>query len=247
MAQRKTGIGCDQVLLIEPSSEAHVDFNYRIFNADGSEVEHCGNGARCVVKYLIERKISNKLAIKLKTKTSTIIGIQLKNKTIQVNMGMPKFKPRQIPFIDDESVSHNYHTIVNGQLIKFGIVSMGNPHTVIQVLEHELQNLNKLEEIAKELQNSGLFPNGVNVNFYIIKSQNKIKMRTYERGCGFTEACGTGACAVVAYNILQNQLDYLQNIKVTMPGGSLFIHWDKINDIQMSGNAVIVFDGEIQI
>ena len=139
LSNRKIGIGCDQVLLIEPSTNMYVDFNYRIFNANGSEVEHCGNGARCVVKYLIERKITNKMEIKLQTKTSTIIGCKLENGMIQVNMGIPLFKPKQIPFLGDESNTHNYHIIVNGELIKFGIVSMGNPHAVIQVSEHELQ------------------------------------------------------------------------------------------------------------
>ncbi len=245
IAHRKIGIGCDQVLLIEPSTNADIDFNYRIFNATGEEVEHCGNGARCVVKYLIEYNISHKSSIKLQTKTTSITGNKLEDGMIQVNMGIPSFEPFQLAFLAEKNEHNNYHIIVSGELIQFGIVSMGNPHAVIKVPEQELQKIHKLGRIAKALQDSPQFTKGVNVSFYDIKARNNVQMRTYERGCGFTEACGTGACAVVSYNVLQGELSANTPIKVNMPGGILHISWDKIGDTLMSGDATIVFDGEI--
>ncbi len=240
IANRRLGIGCDQVLLLEPSNDS--DVNYKIFNADGSSASHCGNGARSVIAYLWNKL--NKPQITLKMQNQSITGYKNQDDTISINMGMPNFNPQSLPFNHQEQNNNEYHLDIDGTKINFGICSVGNPHVMIRLNStHELDN--NLEHIAKLLQNSLLFPNSVNVNFYVVINESQIKLLTYERGCGFTEACGTGATATACYAMDKNQVS--TNVTVEMLGGKLNIQKDSINQIIMTGDAIHVFDGEICI
>lgn len=242
LADRKFGIGCDQILIIEPAKDDNSDFNYRIFNADGSEAGNCGNGARCVIQYLWDKV--GKHEIRLGIQKQIITGHKNPDDTISLNMGTPKFNPEELPFDYQENANNIYTLVFDDIPVQFGICSVGNPHVMIKLTdEAKLDNVAKLTNIAKLLQNSKLFPESVNVNFYVICDQSRIKLLTYERGCGFTLACGTGATATACNAILHNETN--QSVNVEMPGGILNITWDGINEIVMSGPAVYVFDGQL--
>lgn len=242
MANRKFGIGCDQILIIDKPTDNSSDFYYKIYNADGSIAGQCGNGARCFIRYVHEHKLTNKLEIKLQTLDRVIIGKMLENNQVVVDMGIPLFTPSQIPLINNEE--NIYSCIINGVEVKFYSLSMGNPHAIIEVNNvMDLHDDVKLEDIAKFLQNSlTLFPKSVNVNFIHVIDNGKIQMRTYERGCGFTLACGTGACASAAAMIRENKVDSI--VHMIMPGGELKISWFG-EELYMQGDATHVFDGEI--
>jgi len=238
MSDRHTGIGFDQLLMLEKSNKPDCDFLYRIFNADGSEVEQCGNGARCIGRYIVENKLLTKNKIKLET-IKDIIEIHVdKLDSIRVNMGIPKFNPTDMPFLED-STRANYELNVHDHIIKFQIVSMGNPHCVVQV-----KDINRIyiNEIGRALNQHPKFPNGVNVGFMQIIDPNEIKLRVYERGVGETLACGSGACAAVVSGCRQNKLD--GEVKVLLMGGELSISWGgNESPVWMRGPAVTIFDG----
>ncbi|MDD3266963.1 MAG: diaminopimelate epimerase [Burkholderiales bacterium] len=243
LADRKFGIGCDQVLIIDNPTDSISDFYYKIYNADGSIAGQCGNGARCFIRYVHENKLTNKTEISLQTRDRIIKGKILENNQIMVDMGIPIFTPSQIPLIHTEE--NAYFCIINGAQVRFYSLSMGNPHAIIEVDDlTDLHNDAKLENIASYLQNSNLFPESVNVNFIYVLDKNNIQMRTYERGCGFTLACGTGACASAAAMIRENRVS--ESVNMFMLGGDLKISWFG-NELYMQGNATYVFDGEIII
>lgn len=239
---RHTGIGFDQLLIVEPPSRPDVDFCYRIFNADGSEVEQCGNGARCFAKFVRQKRLTHKKNIIVETKSGIIeLAIQLDNQ-VKVNMGRPRFVPREIPFISEQQQNY-YQLLVEEQTIELSSVSMGNPHAVIQVTNLKTA---PVQTLGPKIETHPHFPNRVNVGFIQVIDRHNAKLRVWERGAGETQACGTGACAAAAIAIQNGWMDSPVNIQ--LPGGKLIIEWDNIdNPIFMTGNAVSVYEGKIKL
>lgn len=239
---RHTGIGFDQLLIVEPPSRPDVDFCYRIFNADGSEVEQCGNGARCFAKFVRQKRLTHKKNIIVETKSGIIeLAIQPDNQ-VKVNMGRPRFVPREIPFISEQQQNY-YQLLVEEQTIELSSVSMGNPHAVIQVTNLKTA---PVQTLGPKIETHPHFPNRVNVGFIQVIDRHNAKLRVWERGAGETQACGTGACAAAAIAIQNGWMDSPVNIQ--LPGGKLIIEWDNIdNPIFMTGNAVNVYEGKIKL
>lgn len=239
---RHTGIGFDQLLIVEPPSRPDVDFCYRIFNADGSEVEQCGNGARCFAKFVRQKRLTHKKNIIVETKGGIIeLAIQPDNQ-VKVNMGRPRFVPKEIPFISEQQQNY-YQLLVEEQTIELSSVSMGNPHAVIQVTNLKTA---PVQTLGPKIETHPHFPNRVNVGFIQVIDRHNAKLRVWERGAGETQACGTGACAAAAIAIQNGWMDSPVNIQ--LPGGKLIIEWDNIdNPIFMTGNAVSVYEGKIKL
>lgn len=239
ICDRKLGIGCDQLLIIRNNVENSPDYDYiyQIFNSDGTEVEQCGNGARCCIKYLIDSinlvdssNYTFKKQIRLKSMNRIITGYTKTKDIIAVDLGIPEFFP-----------DAKYGSIT------YGVVSVGNPHAIIKLNTlDELSDITNLTKIAKSIQKSKDFPNSVNVNFYVMDNDESIHLRTNERGCGFTNACGTGAAATTCYSIKCGLLK--SSVVVHMPGGDLTINWTPPDgEIIMSGTATKVFSGSIEV
>ncbi|CAL4324726.1 Diaminopimelate epimerase [Buchnera aphidicola (Myzocallis carpini)] len=243
LSNRNTGIGFDQLLLVEKSNNKKYDFYYRIFNSDGSEVFQCGNGARCFAYFVYLKKLTNKKKIFVKTYTSDIcIKIINKNEII-VNMGKPKFNIHNIPKFHIDNFSLQTLNI-NNQIIQFGNIFIGNPHCIIVVHNIKKYPVGKIGKIINSNYND--FPDGVNVNFMEVISPNSIILRVYERGVGETQACGSGACASVVFGILQKILS--SSVVVTLSGGNLKISWmGDTHSVYMSGPAEHVYDGYIKV
>lgn len=238
MADRHFGVGCDQLLVVDTPSTPDADFSYRIFNADGNEVEHCGNGARCFAKYVTDKRLTNKAVIQVDTGAGRIVLRMEKDQLITVDMGVPNFEPASLPLNVDQQ-EDRYRTQINGQNINFWAASMGNPHAIIMVDDIKTA---EVDTIGPALQNSELFPNSVNVGFLEIDNECFVNLRVYERGVGETLACGSGACAAVAAGIHNGYLS--SPVTVNLSGGSLLIRWDSEQDsVQMSGPASFVFNG----
>lgn len=239
-ADRHTGIGFDQLLLITSPLSSDVDFGYRIFNADGSEVQQCGNGVRCLARYVKEKGMTAKPTIQVATKTSKM---QLRFQTdgrVEVDMGVPNFEPSALPFRYPAKQT-GYELEIDGESVHFGAVSMGNPHIVIPVNDI---NIAPVEELGGVLTNHPAFPERVNVGFMQIVATNLIRLRVYERGAGETLACGSGACAAVAIGHDWGLLD--SNVNVDLLGGQLTISWSGAGQpLYMTGPAEFVFDGEM--
>jgi len=237
LANRHMGIGFDQLLIVESSGTPGIDFKYRIFNADGQEVQQCGNGARCFALYVFEKKLTNKRKLNVETLNGDIELIINDASSVTVNMGKPEFIPSKIPAnFDNQQKKYS----INGTEI--GVLSMGNPHAVI--LTDNIENI-EIEKTAKDIQNSDHFPEGVNVGFMQINSPSNTSLRVYERGVGETQACGTGACAAVVFGVENNLLD--NKVCVSLPGGDLEIKYEKGSDVFMTGPAEFVFEGSIEI
>ncbi|NOX28213.1 MAG: diaminopimelate epimerase [Gammaproteobacteria bacterium] len=249
IADRHLGIGCDQILLLERSTDGEHDFIYRIFNADGGEVEQCGNGARCVMRFALDNDLTNKDSISLVTATGNLICKTLANGHICVDMGAPNFSDKSLPFDASltENISDNFanHQIaLNETNIPFSTVSMGNPHAVIHVDDTDTA---AVAEHGALIGTHSAFANGVNVGFMQVINPSHIKLRVFERGAGETLACGTGACAATALGI-RNKL--LQNsVAVDLRGGQLQIEWSghDSDSLFMSGPAKTVFSGKIML
>jgi len=240
LSDRYRGVGFDQLLLVEPPTHPQHDFRYRIFNADGTEVEQCGNGARCFAKYVYDNHFSTKKKLTVETTKGVIILSIEDNGEVRVNMGIPHFTPTEIPFITPEESTH-YDIELEGNKITFGALSMGNPHAVICVDHIKTA---PVQTIGAAMQQQPCFPNKVNVGFMEIESPTSIQLRVYERGVGETLACGTGACAAVAYGIVQNKL--APKVQVSLPGGILTIEWaGKDQPLFMTGPAETVYQGTI--
>jgi diaminopimelate epimerase len=242
IAHRHFGIGCDQVLLVEPPVSDAADFKYRIFNADGSEVSQCGNGARCFAKFVRDKRLTEKDEILVDTNGGQLLLSFDQDGMITVNMGIPKHNPAEIPLL--ASVESRFYTaIVNNTEKAFGAVSMGNPHAVLQV--HDVKTA-PVHEIGPLLENHPDFPDRANIGFMQIIDKNYIKLRVYERGSGETMACGSGACAAVVIGIEQHLLDH--HVTVELPGGELKIEWHgRGQPVLMTGPANIVFEGNIEL
>ncbi|MDE0733073.1 MAG: diaminopimelate epimerase [Gammaproteobacteria bacterium] len=246
LSDRRFGIGFDQLLQVEPPNEAEIDFNYRIFNMNGEEVEHCGNGARCFARFVKDKGLSDKNPLVVKT-LNRILTLELaENGEVTVDMDRPVFSPLSIPFNNVEQSSVYTRTlIINGveQDIEFTALSMGNPHAVIIV-----ENLDNtaVKDIGEALGKHTDFPEGVNVGFVQIESKNEIKLRVFERGAGETLACGTGACAAVAAGCLRGLLG--DTVKVNLLGGQLTINWQQGDSpVLMTGPVKTVYEGTIEL
>jgi len=241
LADRHIGIGCDQLLLVEATSQENVDFRYRIFNADGSEVAQCGNGARCFARFVRDKQLTEKEMITVETASGIIYLSVQKNDDVRVDMGLPQFEPKMLPF-DVEQQATLYDLVLrDNTAIKIGAVSMGNPHAV--TLVDDIQKAD-VETLGALIENHTQFPERVNAGFMQIMDRSHIKLSVYERGAGETQACGTGACAAVVVGIQQGLLD--RNVKVSLAGGDLMIGWQSNEEsVWMTGAATYVFDGEI--
>ena len=241
IANRRLGIGCDQILLIE-RTESDADFRYRIFNSDGGEVEQCGNGARCLVSYVYDKGMIQKKEISVETLGGIIFSKLEINGEVTVNMGTPKFEPEKIPFIADKRML-TYLLEVNEKQIEFSILSMGNPHAV-QIVE-DINQSPVLSE-GSLIESHSRFPKHVNAGYMQIVNREHISLRVYERGAGETLSCGTGACAAVVAGITRGLLDSKVTVRTT--GGNLSICWEGGNNpVWMTGPAISVFDGEIEL
>lgn len=236
-SDRHFGIGFDQLLVIETSDHKDAEFKYRIFNADGGEVEQCGNGARCFARFVREKGLTQNTSITVETASGLIILEMMSDTDVKVNMGAPKFEPSSLPMKAD--FQDTYHIQLQQQDLTFSAVSMGNPHAVIEVDDIDSA---PVKEIGKALQAHELFPKSVNVGFMQIIDENNIKCRVYERGVGETTACGTGACAAA---VAGQQLGKLSSdVTVHVTAGSLYIQWQG-NDspVFMTGTTASVFEG----
>lgn len=242
LADRHFGIGCDQLLLVEKPTNPSADFRYRIFNADGGEVEQCGNGARCFVRFVHDKKLTTKTQITVETANGLIYPTLEDNGLVTVNMGAPQFEPSQIPFIADANAITYQLNVANTE-VEISTVSMGNPHAV-QVVEDI--NTAPVSVHGPIIENHPRFPQRVNAGFMQIIHPHEIRLRVFERGAGETLACGTGACAAAVAGI---NLGKLQSpVNVMMRGGNLNIRWNGGDSpVMMTGPAVHVFSGEITI
>lgn len=242
LGDRRTGIGFDQMLVIQAASVAEAEFDYRIFNTDGSEVEHCGNGARCFAKYVHDKKLTSSQLIPVNTSAGLIHLKLLDNGEVTVKMGVPVFTPDKIPFVADSEQDY-YHIEVGGHTLTVGCVAIGNPHVVLQVDNVETADVDTLGPL---LESHALFPQRVNVGFMQIIDAKNIQLRVFERGVGETRACGTGACAAVAVGHKQGLLD--KSVNVTLSGGPLKIVWEDFNtSIEMTGACSTVFEGQTRM
>ena len=225
LSDRYFGIGFDQLLILEKSISPNADFKYRIFNADGGEVEQCGNGARCFYKYIKNYRLSNKSTIKVETLSGIILLSENSEGMVKVDMGLPYIK-----------------TPINRHGINYDHVVIGNPHAVINLAENNISEEN-YHNVALDIQSS--WEDGINIGFMSIIDKNSMLLKVFERGSGFTMACGSGACAAAAVAISKNKLE--APITVHMNGGVLRIDWDMKNTITLSGSAEISFEGEINL
>jgi diaminopimelate epimerase len=242
MSDRNFGIGFDQLLLVENPVSDNADFKYRIFNADGSEVGQCGNGARCFARFVRDKKLSNKNEICVDTNSGQLILCFDAEGLITVNMGVPKHAPTEIPLLADLEQG-NYYVTFNNTSTVFGAVSMGNPHAIIRV---EAIESAPVANWGKYLESHAIFPERANIGFMQIVNRTAIKLRVYERGAAETLACGSGACAAVVIGIEQNLLDH--EVDVELPGGHLKIQWTgRGYPVFMTGPAISVFEGTINL
>ncbi len=242
LAHRHFGIGYDQVLIIEPPSSDAVDFKYRIFNADGSEVYQCGNGARCFARFVFDKKLSDKDEITVETGAGKLVLHKDNSGFITVNMGVPIHDPAQIPVQATEEARF-YSVNVRGIERAVGVVSMGNPHAVMEVKDIKSA---QVEELGSALESHPFFPNRANIGFMQVVNRHYIKLRVYERGAAETLACGSGACAAVVIGIERKLLDH--EVKVRLLGGMLAIKWEgRGKPVFMKGPAVSVFEGYFEI
>ena len=246
LSHRQFGIGFDQLLQIKSPSSLDVDFDYRIYNADGDEAEHCGNGARCLAKFVYDNGLSDKNPLAVKTLNRILFLDTNENGEVTVDMGSPDFEPANIPFQTDQEAQLYTLSIELAGIsrdLEFVALSMGNPHAVISV--EDLANT-AVKDIGEAVGKHPDFPEGVNVGFMQILSHNEINLRVYERGAGETLACGTGACAAVAAGRLLEQLD--DKVKVNLTGGQLTVSWQRSESpVLITGPATTVYEGTIEI
>jgi diaminopimelate epimerase len=251
LADRHTGIGFDQLLLVEPAASPENDFRYRIFNADGGEVEQCGNGARCFARYVVDEGLTDKREIRVETAAGLIVPRLEPSGQVTVDMGAPRFRPADVPFLAGEE-RPSYEILVAGATVQVCVLSMGNPHAVQVVADVERAPLATQGPL---IEHHPAFPQRVNAGYMQVLDRGHVRLRVWERGAGETLACGTGACAAVVAGIRLGLLDEV--VRVTTRGGDLVIRWpggsrapDKTKGdaaVMMTGDAVRVFDGEITL
>jgi diaminopimelate epimerase len=242
LADRRFGIGCDQILLVEPPRLPGTEFHYRIFNADGSEVEQCGNGARCFARFVRDRGLTEHDEIPVGTAAGPIRLYLEDAGQVRVDMGAPEFEPERIPFLADRPTL-TYVLDVAGEQLIIGALSMGNPHAVILVEDLDAAPVARLGPLV---ECHPRFPQRVNVGFMQVLARDHLRLRVYERGAGETLACGTGACAAMVHARQRDLVD--ARVRVSLPGGDLLIEWPGPGQVvRMTGPAVQVFQGEIEL
>ncbi|MFK7828239.1 MAG: diaminopimelate epimerase [Congregibacter sp.] len=242
LADRRCGVGCDQVLIVEPPDDPAVDFRYRIFNADGSEVGQCGNGARCFARFVRHRRLTALRHMTVETRSGRMTLSILENHQVKVDMGKPVLSPKAIPF-SCEQQAREYPIDVGIDRLKIGVVSMGNPHAVLRV-----DNIDdgSVEKWGAEIEGHANFPERTNAGFMQIVDRNNIRLRVYERGVGETLACGSGACAAVVHGRRMNWLD--ERVTVALPGGKLIVEWDSEDSpVLLTGPTAISFEGSARL
>ncbi|RUO73550.1 diaminopimelate epimerase [Idiomarina seosinensis] len=238
-ADRHRGIGFDQLLLVEPPYDPDLDFHYRIFNADGSEVAQCGNGARCFAKFVRLKGLSNKQHLKVSTKAGKMVLHLEKDGLVTVEMGTPQFEPAGVPF-KAQKTEQTYVLRVADETVLCGVMGLGNPHCVIEVDAVDTAPVSRLGSLIGAHER---FPEGVNVGFMQVLNRDKIKLRVHERGAGETQACGSGACAAAVIGMQQDKLN--GQVTVQLPGGELMIRWQSGQPVKMTGPAELIFDGQM--
>jgi diaminopimelate epimerase len=242
LADRHFGVGCDQVLVIEQPRREGTDFYYRIFNADGAEVQQCGNGARCFLRYVREKGLTDKEAIRVETLSGVIVPRLEPDGRVTVDMGPPEFEPARIPLLAQRRAS-TYWIEVDSRTVEISALSMGNPHAVQLVDDVEAAPVLTQGPL---IERHPRFPERVNAGYMQVLSRAHVKVRVYERGAGETLACGTGACAAVVAGIARGVLD--SPVRVTTRGGDLTIAWGgERQPVLMTGPAENVFEGEIEL
>ncbi len=252
LAHRHTGIGFNQLLIVEAPTQPDVDFSYRIFNADGSEVEQCGNGVRCFARFVHERHLTKKRRLRVAT-TSGIVEPELgEHGWVRVNMGLPQTSPERIPFkpstaqpVQQSATGSSLYPVhVNGETVLLDVVNMGNPHAVLVV---DAVDKAPVGTLGAALESHEQFPARVNVGFMQVITAQSIKLRVFERGTGETLACGTGACAAVVSGVRQGLLTAGVDIQVQLPGGVLYIRWQEGDVVWMTGPTETVFEGTLHL
>ena len=242
LSDRNFGIGFDQMLIVERPTRPDVDFRYRIYNADGSEVENCGNGARCFARFVYENNLTGKRDIRVETANGIMELHLTQDDQVMVDMGKAILEPARIPLLAEQFMPE-YRRDINGiGEVRFGAVSMGNPHSVIRVNDVDTA---PVEQWGPIIESCEFFPNRVNVGFMQIVNPHEIRLRVFERGTGETLACGTGACAAVVSGQLRGWLQ--PGVTVNLPGGQLRIDWDGESNVKMTGPAETVFEGRINL
>jgi diaminopimelate epimerase len=243
LTDRRFGVGCDQVLLIEPSPAPDIDFGYRIFNADGSEVGQCGNGSRCLARYVREHRMSDKRDLRVRTSTALLELHLLDDGRVRVNMGAPRLEPAQVPMIVEGGRRSEYRiTLADGTTLACGAASMGNPHAVFEVADVDSA---PVARIGEELQHHPAFPQRVNAGFVQFLDRGHARLRVYERGAGETLACGSGACAAMVVGRLWGKLD--QQAEIQVRGGALQLEWaGEGQPVWMTGPAETVYEGSLE-
>jgi diaminopimelate epimerase len=251
IADRHFGVGCDQILLVEKSRRADADFRYRIWNADGGEVEQCGNGARCFVRFVHDKGLTRKTEIRVETLSGVIAPRLEADGQVSVDMGPPQFDPERVPFdakgLEPAQAGKRWPLEVAGRAIPVAVVSMGNPHAVQTVEEVDAAPVTTQGPL---IERHPRFPKGANAGYLQVLNRTSVRLRVWERGAGETLACGTGACAAVVTGIREGLLD--DSVRVETRGGQLTIRWaggenDPNCSVWMTGPAETVFEGEIKI
>ena len=240
-ADRHQGIGFDQLLLVEPPTRPDRDFRYRIFNADGSEVENCGNGARCFARFVIDHQLIHADRVRVETAGGDLELILNPDGQVTVDMGRPRLAPDRIPFEVDTKATLYPLTLNDGTRIELAAVNMGNPHCVIRVEDVDRA---PVESLGAEIESHSRFPQRVNVGFLQVVDQHHARMRVFERGVGETLACGTGACAAMVAGVI-NQW-FTDHVRITLPGGTLLVEWSGEDNVMMTGPVETVYEGVIE-
>jgi diaminopimelate epimerase len=242
IADRRLGVGCDQVLLVEAPGRPEADFRYRIFNADGSESGQCGNGARCFARFVRHRRLTGQRRMVVETSSGLMTLALREGGEVEVDMGPPRFAPADIPLRRDQE-QPEYTLQVDGETLTVGALSMGNPHAVLRV---DVLSDALLARLGPALERHEDFPERVNAGFMQVQSPERIRLRVFERGAGETLACGSGACAAVVYGRRMGWLD--ERVTVELPGGKLQVQWPGDGaGVQLTGPTAISFEGTIRI
>jgi diaminopimelate epimerase len=242
LADRHRGIGCDQILMVTPPDSPDADFRYHVFNADGSRAGQCGNGARCVGRFLREKRLTRQREILLQTDDDSLALSLTEDGRVFAGLGAPRFTPTEVPFQADET-RDQYTLDVQGQSLSIGALSMGNPHAILMVDDCDAAPVSTLGPL---LEAHTRFPERVNVGFMQVQSRGEVKLRVFERGVGETDACGSGACAAAVHGMKLGLLD--EEVLVSLPGGKLSVSWPSMGDrVWLGGPTATVFNGTVTL
>lgn len=242
LADRHRGIGCDQILMVTPPDNPDADFRYHVFNADGSRAGQCGNGARCVGRFLREKRLTRQREILLQTDDDSLALSLTEDGRVFAGLGAPRFAPAEVPFQADET-QDQYTLDVQGQSLSIGALSMGNPHAILMVDDCDAAPVSTLGPL---LEAHTRFPERVNVGFMQVQSRGEVKLRVFERGVGETDACGSGACAAAVHGMKLGLLD--EEVLVSLPGGKLSVSWPSMGDrVWLGGPTATVFNGTVTL